>query len=103
MPEPTISVTSPVVYDAMTRELRTVRQYFIDKGIPEDIQWQADIVEGARLAEGKLLAHIIWTSPPAERLHAPAGCEGRIEWLNTRIAYEVMHRRSIILLRLDAS
>jgi hypothetical protein len=103
MPEPTISVTSPVVYDAMNRELRTVRQYFIDKGIPEDMQWEAYIGEGARIDAGKLLAHIIWARPPAERLRAPEGCEGRIEWLNTRIAYEVMHRRSIILLRLAAS
>jgi hypothetical protein len=103
MPEPTLSVTSPVVYDAMNRELKTVRQYFIDKGIPEDIQWEADIIEGARIEAGKPLGHINWVRPPAVRLHAPEGCEGRIEWLNTRIAYEVMHRRSIILLRLEAS
>jgi hypothetical protein len=103
MPEPTISIMSPVVYDATTRELRTVRQYFIDHGIPEDIQWQADVVEGASIEEGKLLAHIIWTSRPAQRLPAPVGCAGRIAWLNTRIAYEVMHRRSIILLRLATS
>lgn len=103
MPEQPISATSPVVYEAVNRELRSVPQYFMAKGIPEDIPWAADIVEGACIEPDKLLGHIIWASPPAECLQAPAGCKGRIEWINRRIVYEVMHRVPITLLRLAAS
>lgn len=100
MLETPISATFPVAYDVLTRELKTVRQYFIVKGIPEQIQWEADIVEGACIEPGRLLGHIIWASAPAEGLRAPAECVGRIEWINGRIPYEIMHRRSIPLLRL---
>jgi hypothetical protein len=100
MRETPTSATFPVVYEAMNRELRTVRQYFMVRGIPEDIPWEADIVEGDCIAPGKLLGHIIWASAPAEGLRAPAECAGRIEWIERRIPYEVLHRRSIPLLRL---
>ena len=103
MPKTPISATFPVTYDAMNREIRTVREYFIVRGIPEDIQWKDDIIESAGIEAGKLLGHIIWASPPAEGLRAPAECQGRIEWINRRIPYEVMHRRSVPLLRLAAS
>jgi hypothetical protein len=103
MLETPVSATFPVAYDALNRELRTVPQYFIVRGIPEDIQWTADLVEGISIEPGKLLGHIIWASAPAEGLRAPAECEGEIVWINRRIPYEVMHRRSIPLLRLAAS
>jgi hypothetical protein len=103
MPEPLISATSPVVYDAKNRELRTVRQYFSARGIPEDIQWEAGIDEGACIDANALLGHIIWASAPPDPLRAPEGCVGKIEWINKRIVYEVMHRRAVPLLRLAAN
>jgi hypothetical protein len=100
---PESRMTSSVVYDARNRELRTVRAYFLEKGLPEDIMWEANIIEGARIEADVLLGHIIWAEAPAEPLKAPADCAGQIEWLNERIAYEVLHRRSVPLLRLAAS
>src|SRR5574341_988108 len=92
---------SPVVYDAINRELRTVPDYFAQRHVSVlDIAWQGGVAEGAHITSGQLLARIIWDGEPEEPLTAPAGCVGTIVWLNEHIAYELLHRRSEVLLRL---
>lgn len=94
---------SPVVYDAMNRELRTVRDYFAqsDKEVL-NIKWQPEIEEGAQIVPGQLLAHIDWTGGTKDPLEAPSGCGGRIEWINGQIEYEKLDLRPEVLLRLEA-
>ena len=96
--------TSPVVYDAMNRELRTVRDYFAEReeGVL-NIKWEPGIEEGAQISPGQLLAHIDWSGGTKEPLEAPSGCGGRIEWINGQIAYEMLDLRPEALLRLEAS
>lgn len=96
--------TSAVVYDAMNRELRTVRDYFAQRDeVVLNIKWQPGIEEGAQIAPGQLLAHIDWDGAPEEPLKAPSGCGGRIEWINGQIEYEKLDLRPEVLLRLEAS
>ena len=94
---------SPVVYDAANRELKTVRDYFAQRRVAVlDIAWQARITEGARIIPHQFLARIRWDGEPEEFLTTPADCAGTIVWLNERIPYELLHRRSEVLLRLAA-
>ncbi len=96
-------IPSPVVYDSMNRELRTVREYFErQERAVLDIGWQPDIREGVRIEPGRLLGHIVWDSPPPEPVLAPPGCGGRIAWMNPRIEYEFLDLESVTLLRLEA-
>lgn len=95
--------TSPIVYDAMNRELRTVRDYFAERDEEVlNIKWQPGIEEGAQIAPGELLAHIDWSEGTKEPLEAPSGCGGRIEWINGQIEYEKLDLRPEVLLRLEA-
>jgi len=96
--------TSPVVYEAMNRELKTVKDYFAHIGISViGIEWEAEIEVGTEITPGQLLAYIVWDGPPKERLEAPVECGGRIEWKNGQIKYEWLHLESQVLLRLAAS
>ncbi|MFQ6093869.1 MAG: hypothetical protein ACE5OR_14550 [bacterium] len=94
---------SPVVYDAMNRELRTVRDYFAQSDEEVlNIKWQPEIEEGAQIVPGQLLAHIDWSGGIKDPLEAPSGCGGRIEWINGQIEYEKLDLRPEVLLRLEA-
>ncbi len=96
--------TSPVVYEAMNRELKTVKDYFAPIEVSVlGIEWEAGIEVGAEITPGQLLGYIVWDGPPKERLEAPEECEGTIEWKNGQIRYEFFHRQSQELLRLAAS
>lgn len=93
----------PVVYDPITRELRTVPKYFQEEErAVQDIRWEDDIRVGVRIEPGKLLAYIIFDAPPPEPMYAPDACEGEIEWINPRIPYEWLDLRPVTLLRLKA-
>jgi hypothetical protein len=94
---------SPVVYDAMNRELRTVRDYFVQRDEEVlNIKWQPGIEEGAKIVAGQLLAHIDWSGGTKDPVEAPSGCGGRIEWINGQIEYEKLDLRPEGLLRLEA-
>ena len=97
-------VTDPVVYEPTNRELRTVPEYFEqqDRAV-QDIRWEEDIDVGVWIMPGRLLAHIIFDSPPPEPVYAPEGCTGEIEWINRRISHEWLDVRPVTLLRLKAS
>ena len=98
------SVASPVVYDSTNRELRTVQAYFAQKGIGVlDIMWQTGVAVGGQVASDMLLAHIIWTSGPADPLKAPIGCTGNIEWMNPRIPYVFLDSETVTLFRLSVA
>jgi hypothetical protein len=101
MPENQSTSSVSVSYDSLNRDLRTVRFYFAaqEKSV-QDFRWEEDITVGARIEPGKLLAHIRWDSPPDERVVAPEGCEGEIEWINGRIDFTSLHRKPEELLRL---
>lgn len=94
---------SPVVYDAMNRELRTVRDYFAQSDEEVlNIKWQPGIEEGTQIVPGQLLANIDWSGGTKDPLKAPSGCGGRIEWINGQIKYEKLDLRPEALLRLEA-
>ncbi len=96
--------TSPVVYEVMNRELKTVKDYFASIGVSViGIEWEAGIKVGEKITPSQLLGYIVWDGPPKERLEAPAECEGRIEWKNGQIEYGWLHLQVQELLRLAAS
>lgn len=95
--------TSPVVYEAGNRILRTVQEYFVqcDRAVIQ-IKWQPGIDAGRHVAPGQLLARIVWDGLPDEDMLAPAGCDGTIAWINQNIAYDLLHLAPIDLLGLAA-
>jgi hypothetical protein len=95
--------TMPVIYEAVNRELNTVKDYFAQAGISVlDIQWLQGVEENEDITAGRLLGHIIWANCPPVPLVAPEGCTGEIEWINGRIELEKLHLATQKLLRLKA-
>jgi len=95
---------SPVVYEAGNRILRTVQEYFAQRGRAViQIQWQPGIDVGGRVAPGQLLARIVWDGLPDEDMLAPAGCAGTIAWIDKNICYELLQLVPLDLVGLAAS
>ena len=95
---------SPVVYDPVNRELRTVSDYFAEKEEEVlNIRWEDGIEEGAEVEPNQRLAHIIWDGADQEPIDAPPECAGVIVWINGQIEYEKLDLRPEPLLRLKAS
>ena len=94
--------SSPVVYEAANRELKTRKDYFaqIDKPVI-GIEWAKGINVGAKIRSGQLLAEIVWDDASKTPIEAPYKCTGRIVWKNGQIEYEWLHKDSQVLVRLE--
>ena len=93
--------SSPVVYEAANRELKTRKDYFAQVDQPViGIEWAKGIDAGAKIRSGQLLAEIVWDDASKTPIEAPSKCTGSVEWKNGQIEYEWLHQDSQVLLRL---
>src|SRR3990172_9267672 len=84
--------TPMVTYDPITREVRTVPDFFAARNTSmELLSWSKGIKKGVKIKENTELANIFWDDGTSEVLTAPPGCAGVIESTNRRILYENLH------------
>jgi len=91
---------SPVVFEPVNRELRTVTTYFPSSDSVAQIVWEASVRPNAQITTGQTLATIRWNSGRSAPIQAPAGCDGRVTYQNGAVQYEFLSIQAQTLLRL---